>query len=338
MLGSTEPAPADLTSWSFWLGTPARVLLILAIALVASALIRLIIKRVTRSIARGTHARVVSKLESGSLQWVEDSGIATQRQAQRARTVGAVLSSVVVLVIWAVALLMIISELGFDIAPVLASAGIAGVALSFGAQSLVKDYLSGIFMVAEDQLGIGDVVDVGEASGTVEDVGLRVTRVRDVEGTLWHVRNGEILRVGNQSQGWAQCVLDVPLPYDADLDAMVGTLETELASLPEDPEVGRHVMGEPEVWGVEALSGESLTVRLAVRTAPAQQWAVARALRVRIKKMLDREGLRVPLVNQTVIRDGGPSTGFPHGGAPPTGAQPIVGGGQPQQPGRQQQT
>lgn len=331
LLTSRAIDPADLTSWSFWLGAPSRILLILVIALAASALIRLIIRRVTRGIAAGTHARVVAKLESGTPRWVEDTGLASQRQAQRARTVGAVLSSVVVLVIWAVALLMVISEMGFNIAPVLASAGIAGVALSFGAQSLVKDYLSGIFMVAEDQLGIGDIVDLGEASGTVEDVGLRVTRVRDVEGTLWHVRNGEILRVGNQSQGWAQCVLDVPLPYDADLEAMIERLEAEIADLSHDPDVGRHVVGEPEVWGVEALSGESVTVRLAVKTAPAQQWAVARVLRVKIKKMLDRQGMRVPLVNQTVIRGGGLSMDAAHSSAPPTGAQPIVGGGLPDQ-------
>ena len=149
--------------------------------------------------------------------------------------------------------------------------------------------------------------------------------------TLWHVRNGEILRVGNQSQGWAQCVLDVPLPYDADLDDMIRRLEAELASLPRDPDVGQHVMGAPEVWGVEALSGESLTVRLAVKTAPAQQWAVARVLRVRIKKMLDREGLRVPLINQAVIRGGGLTVDSPHDSTPPTGSQPIVGGGPPKQ-------
>lgn len=332
LLASSETSPADLATWSFWLGAPSRILLIIMIALVASALVRLIIRRVTRGIAKGTHARVIAKVEeSGARSWVEDSGIATKRQAQRARTVGAVLSSVVVLVIWAVALLMVIAEMGFNIAPVLASAGIAGVALSFGAQSLVKDYLSGIFIVAEDQLGIGDIVDLGEASGTVEDVGLRITRVRDVEGTLWHVRNGEILRVGNQSQGWAQCVLDIPLPYDANLDDMIRRLETELASLPQDPEVGQHVMGVPEVWGVEALSGESLTVRLAVKTAPAQQWAVARVLRVRIKKMLDRQGLRVPLLNQAVIRGGELAIDSPHDSTPPTGAQPIVGGGQPKQ-------
>ncbi|WP_348535945.1 mechanosensitive ion channel family protein [Kocuria sp. JC486] len=294
----------EMASWDFWLGVPARVLMILLIAVVASAAIRLIIRRITRGIEKGTRSRVIRKLDSGRPQWVEDAGLARKRQAQRAQTVGSVLASVVTLVIWAVALLMIVSELGFNIAPVLASAGIAGVALSFGAQSLVKDYLSGIFMVAEDQLGIGDVVDLGEASGVVEDVGLRVTQVRDVQGTLWHVRNGEILRVGNQSQGWARAVLDIPLPYDGDLDAMIERLTDTLANLREDPDVGEFVLADPEVWGVEALTGESVTVRVAAKTAPSQQWAVSRVIRVKIKKMLDAAGLSVPLVNQTMVRGG----------------------------------
>nr|WP_325049538.1 mechanosensitive ion channel family protein [Kocuria soli] len=295
----------EMASWEFWLGVPARVLMILLIAVVASAAIRLIIRRITRGIEKGTRSRVIRKLDSGRPQWVEDAGLARKRQAQRAQTVGSVLASVLTLTIWAVALLMIVSELGFNIAPVLASAGIAGVALSFGAQSLVKDYLSGIFMVAEDQLGIGDVVDLGEASGVVEDVGLRVTQVRDVQGTLWHVRNGEILRVGNQSQGWARAVLDIPLPYDGDLDAMIERLTNTLANLREDATVGEFVLGDPEVWGVEALTGESVTVRVVVKTAPAEQWAVSRVMRVRVKKMLDAAGLSVPLVNQTMVRGGG---------------------------------
>lgn len=295
----------EMASWEFWLGVPARVLMILLIAVVASAAIRLIIRRITRGIEKGTRSRVIRKLDSGRPQWVEDAGLARKRQAQRAQTVGSVLASVLTLTIWAVALLMIVSELGFNIAPVLASAGIAGVALSFGAQSLVKDYLSGIFMVAEDQLGIGDVVDLGEASGVVEDVGLRVTQVRDVQGTLWHVRNGEILRVGNQSQGWARAVLDIPLPYDGDLDAMIECLTNTLANLREDATVGEFVLGDPEVWGVEALTGESVTVRVVVKTAPSEQWAVSRVMRVRVKKMLDAAGLSVPLVNQTMVRGGG---------------------------------
>ncbi|GGG50921.1 mechanosensitive ion channel protein MscS [Kocuria dechangensis] len=303
------PAPAPSLGWDFWLDKPLRIVLVLFGATILAAVVRLLLRRITGGIARGTRSRIVRRLESGRPRWVEDAGLAGARQAQRAHTIGSVLSSVSTVVIWAVALLMVISELDYNIGPVLASAGIAGVALSFGAQSLVKDYLSGIFMVAEDQLGIGDVVDLGEASGTVESVGLRVTQVRDVNGTLWHVRNGEILRVGNQSQGWARCVLDVPVPYDTNIDLLSELILHEAALLRDDPKVGEFITEDPEVWGVEAVTGESITVRIAVRTVPLKQWDVARALRLRMKKMLDREGLHVPLLNQTVIRQAEPAGG-----------------------------
>lgn len=313
MLLPMSPPALDL-SWQFWLDKPLRVLVVLLGATVLSAVARLLIRRVSGGIARGTRSRIVRRLDRGRPRWVEDAGLAGARQAQRATTIGSVLSSVGTVLIWAVALLMILSELEYDIGPVLASAGIAGVALSFGAQSLVKDYLSGIFIVAEDQLGIGDVVDLGEASGTVEAVGLRVTQVRDVNGTLWHVRNGEILRVGNQSQGWARCVLDLPVPYDTNIELMTELILHEATLLRDDPKVGEFITEDPEVWGVEAVTGESVTVRVAVRTVPLKQWDVARALRLRMKNMLDREGLQVPLLNQTVIRQAEPAPGAPETG------------------------
>ncbi|MEX5269194.1 mechanosensitive ion channel family protein [Kocuria sabuli] len=315
MLFPMSPPAPDL-SWQFWLDKPLRVLVVLLGATVLSAVARLLIRRVSGGIARGTRSRIVRRLDRGKPRWIEDAGLAGARQAQRATTIGSVLSSVGTVLIWAVALLMILSELEYDIGPVLASAGIAGVALSFGAQSLVKDYLSGIFIVAEDQLGIGDVVDLGEASGTVEAVGLRVTQVRDVNGTLWHVRNGEILRVGNQSQGWARCVLDLPVPYDTNIELMTELILHEAALLRDDPKVGEFITEDPEVWGVEAVTGESVTVRVAVRTVPLKQWDVARALRLRMKNMLDREGLQVPLLNQTVVRQAetGPAPRAPETG------------------------
>jgi len=257
-----------MDNWEFWLDKPFRVVLVIVGAVVVSAVVRLLIRKITRGIARGTQSRIVRRFDHGQARWVQDSGIAAERQALRARTIGAVLSSVSSLVVWAIAILMVISELGFNIAPVLASAGIAGVALSFGAQSLVKDYLSGVFIVAEDQLGIGDSVDLGEAIGTVENVGLRVTQVRDVKGTLWHVRNGEILRVGNQSQGWARCVLDIPVPYDTNIDLIADMIAHEAQMVRDDPDIGPSIVEDPEVWGVENVTGENITLRLAVKTAP----------------------------------------------------------------------
>lgn len=292
----------DVSSLDFWLDHPLRIVLIFLISVLVNLLARTVIHKVTDSIAKGTKARVVSKKNSnGPQEWVEDAVTARQRQAQRAKTVGSVLRSVATIVIWTIAVLMIISELGFNIAPVIASAGIAGVALSFGAQSLVKDYLAGVSIVAEDQLGIGDVVDLGEASGTVESVGLRVTQVRDVEGTLWHVRNGEILRVGNKSQGWARTIVDVPVPYSCDIDHVTSLLLKAAKKVKSETEVGHSVRGKPEVWGVEEMTGEYLTMRIAMRTAPLQQWDVARVLRVYVKSALDREGLHIPLQNQSVV-------------------------------------
>lgn len=293
----------DVSSLDFWLSHPLRIVLIFIIAIGLNILAKSLINKVTAGIARGTRARVVSKKNSPNDhdEWVEDAATARKRQAQRAQTVGSVLRSVVTIVIWTIAILMIISELGFNIAPVIASAGIAGVALSFGAQSLVKDYLAGISIVAEDQLGIGDVVDLGEASGTVESVGLRVTQVRDVEGTLWHVRNGEILRVGNKSQGWARTIVDVPVPYNSNIEEVTDLLLHAARRVKKETEIGRSIRGKPEVWGIEEMTGEYLTLRIAVRTAPLQQWDVARILRIYVKEALDHDGLRIPLMNQSVI-------------------------------------
>lgn len=207
LLESTEATVnflARLAQIDFWLGAPLRILIILVLGLTIQMGLRLAIRKITDSIARGTRSRILGA-DSTTLPSADLLGVQAQvlslRQAQRAKTVGSVLHSVASIVTWTVMIVMIIAEMGFNIAPVIASAGVVGVALSFGAQSLVKDFLSGIFIVAEDQLGIGDWVDLGEVQGRVEAVGLRTTQVRDQKGTLWHVRNGEILRVGNASQG-----------------------------------------------------------------------------------------------------------------------------------------
>lgn len=293
----------SISSLDFWVNKPLRIVLILVLALITSALMQIAIKHITHSIARGTRARVIPATgKSHAGRWTQDTKTANARQAQRAKTVGSVLRSVASIVIWAVALVMIIADLGFNIAPVLASAGVVGVALSFGAQSLVKDYLTGIFIVAEDQLGIGDWVDVGEASGEVEAVSLRTTQIRDSNGTLWHVRNGEILRVGNSSQGWARTNIDMPVPYDADIDHVNAVLIEAAKEAIQTTAIRDNVVSEPEIWGVEKVSGEALTIRLSVKTAPSEQWAVARVLRLALKQALDKNGYHIPLVNQSVVR------------------------------------
>ncbi len=186
-----------------------------------------------------------------------------------------------------------LAELGFAVGPLIASAGIVGVALGFGAQSLVTDFLSGIFMIVEDQYGVGDVVDLGEAIGTVEAVGLRVTRLRDVEGTVWYVRNGEIIRVGNQSQNWARTVVDVPVSHEQDLYRVQSVLKDVAHEVWEDEDFRSVILEEPEVWGVQEMTPDWITVRVTLKTAPLEQWGVAREMRERIKARFDHLGIEL---------------------------------------------
>jgi small conductance mechanosensitive channel len=196
---------------------------------------------------------------------------------------------------------MILAELDYQIGPILASAGILGVALGFGAQNLVKDFLSGIFMIFEDQLGVGDVVDLGEASGTVEAVSLRVTRLRDVNGTVWYVRNGEILRVGNQSQNWARTVLDVTFPYREDVARVRRVLQEVADDLWRDEDFEGVIIEQPEIWGIEAVTADAITMRVTLKTAPLEQWRVGRELRARIKARFDAEGISAPYAHTVVV-------------------------------------
>ena len=292
--------PSNPDDWFEWfVGVPLRVLLIIGIGAIALALVRRVIRRITEHIAEGTPT-----LRSKRLQGVADSGVgsvllranplASARRAQRARTVGSVLRSVANILIGATIVLLVLTELGVNIAPFLASAGIAGVALGFGAQSLVKDFLSGTFMLLEDQYGVGDVVDLGDASGTVEAVGLRVTRLRDVSGTVWYVRNGEVLRVGNLSQNWARSVLDITVGYESDLDQVQSILREVAHQLYADPAFAGLVLDEPEVPGVERFDKDGPVVRVLIKTAPLKQWEVSRAMRQRIKARFDAAGIRIP--------------------------------------------
>ncbi|MGP5162899.1 mechanosensitive ion channel family protein [Arthrobacter rhombi] len=318
---TTDASP--LWDWSFWLDRPLKVAIVIVIGVLLNYIIRRVIRRTTEHIAAGEAAALSKeqrKSEKNGRRWlVQESPIAVARRTQRAQTVGSVLRSVTTIVITAVVLLTVLSQIGINMAPVLASAGVVGVALGFGAQALVKDYLSGIFLVAEDQFGIGDYVDLGEASGEVEAVGLRITQVRDVDGSLWHVRNGEILRVGNFSQGWARAVLDIPVPYDSKMPEVNDLILASAQKLQADPKWSHEILDDPEIWGVQDLSGESITIRLVFRTRPLQQWAVARAMRTQLKTDLDAAGVRIPLVQQTIIHAANPE-GFTtaHAGTGPT--------------------
>ena len=225
--------------------------------------------------------------------------VAGERAAQRARTLGTIGASVVNIIIWLIALMLVLSELGINLGPILAGAGIIGIALGFGAQSLVRDYLSGVLIIIEDQYGVGDIVDVGEASGIVEEVTLRSTRIRGLNGTMWHVPNGEIRRSGNLSHYWSRVILDVPIAYGADIAAasnLIKSVADEVWHAHENAEI----LEEPEIWGVEELGDNSIAIRLVVKTMPATQWQIARELRGRIKEAFDREGFEIPFPQRTV--------------------------------------
>jgi small conductance mechanosensitive channel len=189
-------------------------------------------------------------------------------------------------VVGVVASIMVLAEFGVDLAPILASAGIVGIAVGFGAQNLVKDFLSGVFMLLEDQYGVGDIVDVGQATGTVETVGLRITTLRDVNGTLWYVRNGEILRVGNKSQGFAVAVVDVPVAHGTDVGETTELANRVAQARVEQPDLAEDVLEEVQMLGVESVSPEIITLRLTVRVQPGRQFAVQRALNAALSAAL----------------------------------------------------
>ncbi|TVZ01404.1 mechanosensitive ion channel family protein [Trebonia kvetii] len=237
-----------------------------------------------------------------------EAAIVDERRKQRVRALGAILRSIASITIFSIAGFVILGDLGINLAPLLASAGVVGVAIGFGAQSLVRDYLSGIFMLVEDQYGVGDVITVGNATGTVETVTLRVTRMRDVNGIVWHIRNGTIDTVGNESQGWARAVIDFPVPFAADLATIRHLLARTGDEMWNEP-IWRAVMLEaPEVWGAQALSSTEVTMRMVVKTAPLRQWEVEREMRARVKRALKEAGIvpppaEKPTMAVTLIRD-----------------------------------
>jgi len=305
---------ANLADWL--IGLPLTIIGLVALGL----LIKLVLDRmVDRLVARAEGGVLPAKVsmfgrgqrstDQTHTQELRDLAAATRR-VQRAKTMGGLLKSIITGVLIAIFGTMILSQLGVNIAPIIASAGILGIALGFGAQSLVKDFLSGIFMIFEDQFGVGDVVDVGEASGTIEAVSLRVTRLRDLDGTVWYVPNGEILRVGNKSQNWSRAVVDIGVSYDEDLGHARRVLTEVAHELWEDDDYRSVIVEEPEVTGVEALTPDAITLRVLVKTAPMEQWAIARELRQRIKARFDHEGIEIPHPQRVVWQREGRSTGL----------------------------
>jgi small-conductance mechanosensitive channel len=272
---------------------PLQILAVILVALVVRAIVNRFINRLTKSSAEGKIPKILSPLteRAANSNFWEATGLVSERRRQRAETIGSVLRSAVSVLIFVTAVLVILGLLQINLGPFIAGTSIVGVALGFGAQNIVKDFLSGIFMLLEDQYGVGDVIDVKEATGTVEAVGLRTTKLRDAEGTAWYVRNGEIVRVGNKSQQFAQVVLDVPIGVTDDLAVATGVIHDSAEAMYNDERWQDSFMSEPEVLGVESLSREETVIRVVARVRPLEQWRVARELRARIRRGFDEARL-----------------------------------------------
>ncbi|HAS10016.1 MAG TPA: mechanosensitive ion channel protein MscS [Acidimicrobiaceae bacterium] len=295
-----------------WLATvPLRILIIFVIALVVNRLVRRAIGSFVANMTDDGGQEARSRLRKYTPKPLQSTtAVQPLRAASRAQTIGLVLKSTASIVIYSIAVITALAEVGINLAPLIAGAGIVGVALGFGAQSLVKDFLSGLFMLAEDQYGVGDVIDVGEAVGTVEVVNLRTTKLRGVDGTVWHVPNGEIRRVGNMSQQWARALLDVEVAYSTDLGKAEQVVKEVADKLWREDTWRVDILEEPEIWGIQTLGASGIAIRLVVKTQPGRQWAVSRELNRRIKDRFDEEGIEIPFPQQVmwVRREAGSST------------------------------
>lgn len=300
-LETPPPATEVLTDVEFWkdvgeffVGAGWKLLTIAAIivgALILGWILTGVIRRVVSRIVNGAK----SKANVDDTQALERSPLASVRLVQRTRTLGSILHNVVNVTIVVIAVLLIINVIApTALGSLTLLTAAVGAGLGFGAQNIVKDVLNGIFIVAEDQVGIGDVVDLGLATGIVEYVSVRVTHVRDVNGTLWYVRNGEITRIGNLSQGWSRVIIDLSVAVDSDIEEVEKALLDTAKGLAKDPKWRTRILEQPEMWGLESISGDALVIRLVMKTRANAKDDVARELRMRIKRTIDDMGISLP--------------------------------------------
>ncbi|MEA2217891.1 MAG: moderate conductance mechanosensitive channel [Solirubrobacteraceae bacterium] len=306
-------------------GTPLTIVLIALGAVIVNRLVARVIERGLRSLSTGiVHERMtaVRRRTPGAVLQTPETSL---RAEQRIMALTSILRSVAGFVILLLAGFMVLSALGVDVAPLLAGAGVVGVALGFGSQSLVKDFLSGLFILAEDQFGVGDVVDLdGDVAGTVEAVSLRTTRLRSADGTVWHVPNGAIVRVGNKSQHWSRALLDVEVDADADLDHAEHVIARVAGALYDARE---DILELPEVRGIEKRGEDAVAIRLLVKTLPSDRDAVSSELRRRLTEEFAREGIRPPAAQAAGDEDAGAGPGPADGGAAGAGPGPADGRG-----------
>ncbi|MBC9944130.1 mechanosensitive ion channel [Leucobacter sp. cx-328] len=280
---------APLTDFYTTFKRPINIVLIIVIALFANWLLRFTLRRTVQRIVQG----VKKAQDVDSTSELTAAPYINARAVQRTRTLGTVGRHVITWSIVVFALIAILANMGVNLAALLTSAGIVAAGLTFGAQNIVKDILNGLFMAFEDQLGVGDSVTIGAVTGTVEDVGIRVTQVRAYDGTLWFIRNGEILMLGNASQGWGRAVIDITVEADQDLKH-VGEVAIDAAEdLLAQEQYRRKVTGFPEILGLESVSGNRATLRLTMRTRPEARDEVRRALRAAIRRSFNEQGIKL---------------------------------------------
>ncbi|KAA9148764.1 mechanosensitive ion channel [Microbacterium lushaniae] len=308
MSAPTPPPDANLTNPDFWvqvgeiaadIGLKAlNVVVVIVVSVLLAWLLRFVIRRVVGRIVNGAK----SKANVDDTQALERSPLSAVRLVQRTRTLGSILQNIVNVAVVVIALVLIAGIVAPNILASLTLLTAAiGAGLGFGAQNIVKDVLNGIFIVAEDQIGIGDVVDVGLATGVVEYVSVRITHVRDVNGTLWYVRNGEITRIGNMSQGWSRVIVDLAVPADADVDEVESAMLGAAQTLTKDPKWRTRIIEQPEIWGLESVSGDALVIRIVMKTRANAKDDVARELRMRLKGAIEELGLKIPQLNSIVL-------------------------------------
>jgi small-conductance mechanosensitive channel len=288
LMAATETSSAHHLI-DFLIDRPLKVLILVVVAWIGVRVAHRAIDRFVSRLQPEQAREALGLLRDGAVP--EDTTPLRLRRAQRAETVGALLKSAASLVIWVLTMFAMLNQIGINLGALIAGASIVGIAVSFGAQNLVRDFLAGIFVLVEDQYGVGDLIDAGPATGRVEAVSLRSTQLRDIRGTLWHIPNGQVTRIGNFSQGWSQAVLDVEVADHMDVEATAALIEQAAAELRDDPALAGRILDDPQVWGVERISEGSVAIRIAVRTSPRARQLVERQLRAHLKQVLEEHNV-----------------------------------------------
>ncbi|WP_062287735.1 mechanosensitive ion channel family protein [Demequina phytophila] len=336
--GDVQNLWEDLTSDTSgqFLGLGIAILLLVIAWFVGRAVIRGIVLGIEKGTPLDGRAR--RALRKAKIKVAEpdtmELRLEGERRRQRAKTIGRVLNSTLLVILITIGVTTLLSMIGVPVAPLMASAGVVGVALGFGAQSLVKDVLSGVFMLLEDQYGVGDVVNLGEATGSVEEVGLRCTRLRSLDGTVWYVPNGEITRVGNMTRMWSRALVEVRFAYDTDIEAArEAMIDAVKAAQDKHKKVAAAILGEAEVAGIESLEYNAVMLRLLVQTNPAAQWDVQREVRHEMRRIFAERGIELAVPGEAMVVDAGSSRRPLHDSARPAGdEQPVDQDGRPLPP------